>query len=119
PTSVRTSRLSRMPCASPRYSPVGSRLSVKPQDPSQPTRSVPPREIVLPVLCAPLACPTEAMMARLAAATTATKPTRLILVVTLLLFELAEFGSRGDDARSLQGDRRNLTNASTHGLFAS
>ena len=31
-----------MPHASPRYSPVGSKLSVKPNDASQPTVSVPP-----------------------------------------------------------------------------
>jgi len=42
PTSVRTSRLSRIPIASPRYSPVGSMLSVKPNACSQPTLSVPP-----------------------------------------------------------------------------
>ena len=31
-----------MPSASPRYSPVGSKLSLKPNDCSQPTLSVPP-----------------------------------------------------------------------------
>src|SRR5271156_6789943 len=35
---------SRMPKPSPRYSPVGSRLSVKPNDCSHPTLSVPPAE---------------------------------------------------------------------------
>src|SRR5277367_7021951 len=35
-----------MPCASPRYSPVGSRLSVKPKFASQPTLRVPPRWIL-------------------------------------------------------------------------
>src|SRR5215471_10379369 len=42
PTSVRTSRLEKMLMPSPRYSPVGSRLSVKPNEPSQPTLYVPP-----------------------------------------------------------------------------
>src|SRR6201999_564030 len=38
---------SRMPKPSPRYSPVGSRLSVKPNDCSQPTFREPPLEIWL------------------------------------------------------------------------
>src|SRR5581483_13393 len=40
--SERMSRLEYRPHALPRYSPVGSKLSVKPNEPSQPTVYVPP-----------------------------------------------------------------------------